>query len=73
VLLKLGVHTRAAVGGLFLDADPPRAPDQAVTRPGYVRDGIATARRQSERRPSRSPDDRAIGPKSTRAGLVTAG
>jgi len=38
VLLKLGVHRRAAVGGLLLDADPPRAPAQAVTRPGYVRD-----------------------------------
>jgi len=72
VLLKLCVHTRAAVGGLLLDADPPRAPDQAVTRPRLVRDGTATARREGEKRPLRTPDDRPIRPKGARVRLATA-
>lgn len=33
VLLKLHVHTRAAVGGVLLDAEWPARPDHAITRP----------------------------------------
>jgi DNA-binding CsgD family transcriptional regulator len=60
VLLKLGIHTRAAVGGVVLDPDWPARLDHAAPRPGYIADAGGIARRNGHRGLSETPDDRPI-------------
>jgi DNA-binding CsgD family transcriptional regulator len=60
VLSKLGVHTRAAVGGAVLDPDWPARLDHDVPRPRHIADVAGTARRDGRRSLSETPDDRAI-------------
>jgi len=60
VLLKLDIHTRAAVGGVVLDADWPARPDHEVARPGYLHDVADTARRNGQPALSATSDGRPI-------------
>ena len=57
VLLKLGIHTRAAVGGIVFDADLPARPDHVVARPAATHDRIATAPRDGQQCLSDIADD----------------
>lgn len=52
VLLKLGIHTRAAVGGVVFDADVSASPDRAVVRPRHRDDDTGTTRRDGHCCPS---------------------
>jgi DNA-binding CsgD family transcriptional regulator len=45
VLLKLGIHTRAAVAGVVLDGPFPASRNRTVTRPRGTNHGAGTARR----------------------------
>ena len=60
VLLKLDVHTRAAVGGVVFDADFPAEPDRVVARPA-THDRTGTALRDGQQWLSGIADDGWIG------------